>query len=200
MSIKRQVRADKGEAARDFDFIAMLKGMDTALVLGEALSFAICRTWKQRIRGAEVIFRNMSHVGRLLSIDSARAGQEEFFYSALGSKIQHATGASNNRIEHFVRRFFVELCAGLSGRVDDVIELAFWKWERADISLDKSEVGTGSQMRSFASKGDWITRQNRSPHTKRKLVIDMSKTFQQPHAKKARASGDKKRFPAGFRP
>jgi hypothetical protein len=98
-------------------------------VLGEALAFPIRRTWKQGVRSAKVIFRNVSDLGRLLAIDSARAGQEEFFYPALGGKIQHASGAGNNGIEHFVRRFFVELCAGFSGCMNDVIELAFWKWE-----------------------------------------------------------------------
>jgi len=55
-------------------------------------------------------------------------------------------------------------------------------------------------MRSFLGKSGGIARQNRSPHIERKLVVDVGKTFQQPHAKKARAARDKKRFPAGFGP
>jgi hypothetical protein len=55
-------------------------------------------------------------------------------------------------------------------------------------------------MRSFTGESTRIARQNCSTHAKRKLVVNESKTFQQPHTEKARASGDKKRFATGFGP
>src|SRR5216683_1841082 len=115
-------------------------------LFGDALAFGVDAGGIEWVRSTEIILWNVREAGGLFAVDGPRTGEKKLAGRVGLGKAEHARRAVDDGGEHIERLFGGLSPAGLSGGVDDVVEVAVRKREAANIFRKKGKGRIGGKM------------------------------------------------------
>ena len=146
MLVKRQVRTDEREAARDDRFKLSSVRVGNAKMLGHALAFVVAALEQQRVGCAEVCFRRVQQCCET-AVDSAAGCIEQAFRARMTSKLQNASCAVHDGFGQVVCGCVWVRAGGICRCVQHVGVWLGREREAADITFEQGNGRVISDVR-----------------------------------------------------
>src|SRR5215467_5222661 len=194
------MRTAESPAACNLAFEMPLHLIKGAQEFGGSFALSVHARRVQRIRCSCIVFGDMCEIGRLFSIDCARACQKEFSCPMGNRKRQRALCARDDSREHLKWGSGSLLRTGLGRRVDHILIFSFGKSKAANVTVKERNRGIGCQVWAFSGECLRVAGQDRSVSIQPMKMIDMAEALDQPAAEKTSPAGDEQPLAPEFIP